>query len=184
VTFNAVHAGLDWLLALSPAAPVMLEISVGIIPPIAIALSIHLVMRLVSSVTARAGLSQTIDQLRDTAEELRADIAALEKQRSEAQTAISALQADIAKLERQREKAVNALHTVAAGHPKNGQVSDTVAPQTDTRAAAAARRRAKLATLLGDKTDISADTVKEWATRFNVSERTIQRDIKTLQEEG
>ncbi len=170
VVFNATHAGMDSLLAMSVYAPVVIAAFVGIVPPVAAALSLHLVVRLIRRVMTRATV---ITALRDA----EAQLAALSGQ-------ISALNTDIAALARKREALkteVADLRTekraiVAAKRSYIPGDMEALDEANATRRAIIQSRRATLQTLLQDETL----TISDIAARLGVSERTVQRDINAL----
>lgn len=157
----SIYSSHDILLS-SPIVRIVLKIGINSLPAIAIFTSIFLIMQLVSFTVKRKNLRHDLDEHRSLIDRLKTEITDLERQRNTAQTSIKSLRTKIALLQRQ-------------------QSIGTSDPKPDSRAAAAARRKAELSILLGDQTDIAPATIKEWAARFGVSERTIQRDIKELQ---
>lgn len=101
VLFNATHANLDRLLALHPLAPAFVSAFVGILPPIAAAFALHLLVRLLRRVLERVRLitglaeltarrnqleqqhaqrSALIEDLTGQADRLRAELAALRQE--------------------------------------------------------------------------------------------------------
>lgn len=173
VVFNATHAGLDSLLGLSPSAPVAIAAFVGIVPPIAAALSLHLVVRLIRRVMARAAVITVVrdaetqlSSLSGQLSDMETNIAALVRKRD-------ALKSEIAGLRTEKRAIVTPKRTYVPGD------MEALDEANATRRAAIQARRATLQTLLQD----NSLTLANIADRLGVSERTIQRDIEALRTE-
>ncbi|GIK37969.1 MAG: hypothetical protein BroJett011_18020 [Chloroflexota bacterium] len=115
VIFNAVHAGLANLLALHPLAPAVVAGVVGVLPPIAAAFALHLLVRLLRRVLERisviTGLTTLHEQLSQAAAELMrvktktaATLSELERQTADLTAKRDALQAELANLRREKRR--------------------------------------------------------------------------------
>jgi hypothetical protein len=80
VLFNAAHANLDRLLTLHPLAPALVAAFVGILPPIAAAFALHLLVRLLRRVLERVRLIAGLAELTGQADRLRTELAALRQE--------------------------------------------------------------------------------------------------------
>lgn len=177
VIFNATHAGLESLLAMSPFAPVILAAFVGILPPTAAAFALHLVVRLFRRVIARAMVVTAVS-------EAQSKLSTLKTQMADLTTSVDTLSARRDQLNREisdlkaRKKAVKRANADDS-HPFISGDMDALNDANATRQASIDARRAALRELMKDKTLLRADIAK----RLGVSERTIQRDIDALQPE-
>lgn len=117
VSFNAVHAGLTNLLTLHPLAPAVVAGVVGVLPPIAAAFALHLLVRLLRRVLERisviTGLVALREQLGQAAAELarvKAETAAtlieLERQMADLAAKRDTLQVELADLRRDKRREV------------------------------------------------------------------------------
>lgn len=70
VLFNALHASLDRLLALYPGAPLVIAAFVGVLPPVAAAFALHLLVRLLRRVLERVSLMASLAHLQQRQSEL------------------------------------------------------------------------------------------------------------------
>ncbi|MCQ3980229.1 MAG: hypothetical protein DPW09_42990 [Anaerolineae bacterium] len=115
VIFNAAHAGLTNLLALHSLAPAVVAGVVGVLPPIAAAFALHLLVRLLRRVLERisvmAGLAALREQASQAAAELtrvKAEAAAilveLERQTADLTAKRDALQTELAELRREKRR--------------------------------------------------------------------------------
>ncbi len=174
VVFNATHAGFDSLMAMSPYAPAVIAAFVGVIPPIAAALALHLVVRLIRRVMARAIIVTTVQDaeenlatLNTQISDLTVDIDALTQKRDR-------LQSDINSLRTEKQAIVKGKRPYIPGD------MDALDEANATRQAAINARRTTVTRLLQDK----SLTISDIAELLDVSERTIQRDIVALNEQS
>jgi len=174
VVFNATHAGFDSLMAMSPYPPAVIAAFVGVIPPIAAALALHLVVRLIRRVMARAIIVTTVQDaeenlatLNTQISDLTVDIDALTQKRDR-------LQSDINSLRTEKQAIVKGKRPYIPGD------MDALDEANATRQAAINARRTTVTRLLQDK----SLTISDIAELLDVSERTIQRDIVALNEQS
>ncbi len=137
VLFNATHAGLPHLLGLHPLAPLFVSGFVGILPPIAAAFALHLLVRLLRRVLERVSLLSNLAALETERNQLQA---ALEQDRAEVsaeRTRLTDLLADLtAKVETGRaELARLQQEKQQSGHARRPKGADT-SSATEARARA------------------------------------------------
>lgn len=117
VIFNAVHAGLTNLLAFHLLAPAVVAGVVGVLPPVAAAFALHLLVRLLRRVLERisviTGLAALREQVNQAAAELTrvkaeatATVAELERQAADLAAKRDALQTELADLRREKRQEV------------------------------------------------------------------------------
>lgn len=99
VLFNALHASLDRLLALYPSAPLVIAAFVGVLPPVAAAFALHLLVRLLRRVLERVSLMASLAHLQQRQSEL---TASLTQEQSRVAAEMERLQAQIADLAAKR----------------------------------------------------------------------------------
>lgn len=112
VIFNAVHASLTNLLALHSLAPAVVAGVVGVLPPVAAAFALHLLVRLMRRVLERISVVVGLTELRSQMSQVSADLAQvkaeaaatlveLERQTANLTAKRNALQAELAELRRE-----------------------------------------------------------------------------------
>lgn len=113
VIFNAVHAGLTNLLTLHSLAPAVVAGVIGVLPPVAAAFALHLLVRLLRRVLERIGVIAGLTALRDQMSQVSADLTRvkaeaaatrveLERQTADLTAKRNALQAELAELRREK----------------------------------------------------------------------------------
>lgn len=173
IIFNAIHAGLNSLLAMSPAAPVAIAAFVGIVPPIAAALSLHLVVRLIRRVMTRAAIITAVAESEAKLAALSGKLSQLEASVTTLTTRRDALKAEISGLRTDKRAIVTQKRTYIPGDMAALDEANA------TRRAIIQARRATLQELLQDKT-LSLDDI---AKRLGVTKRTVQRDLNALNDQ-
>jgi chorismate mutase len=115
VVFNAVHASLTNLLALHPLAPAAVSGFVGILPPIAAAFALHLLVRLLRRVLIRVSVLAGLADLRNQVSQAAANLARLQAEADAMRAALdhqiadltarrNALQSDLAELRKEKRR--------------------------------------------------------------------------------
>ncbi|GIK37605.1 MAG: hypothetical protein BroJett011_14380 [Chloroflexota bacterium] len=115
VIFNAVHASLSNLLALHPLTPVVVSGVVGVLPPVAAAFALHLLVSLLRRVLERVSVIAGLAGLRDQVNQVSADLAQakaeaeaglneLERQTVDLTAKRNTLQAELAELRKQKRR--------------------------------------------------------------------------------
>lgn len=115
VIFNAVHASLTNLLALHSLAPAVVAGVVGVLPPVAAAFALHLLVRLLRRVLERISVMAGLAELRQQMSQVAADLARvkaeaaatlveLERQTADLTAKRNALQAELTELRREKRR--------------------------------------------------------------------------------
>jgi len=95
VVFNATHAGLDELLVVWQYSPIAIAALVGILPPIAGAFALHLLVRLLRRVLERVSVIAAIGELAAQAQQARQDLRRTTEKLADLQTKRDALARDV-----------------------------------------------------------------------------------------
>ncbi len=170
VVFNATHAGMDSLLSISVYAPVVIAGFVSVVPPITAALSLHLVVRLIRRVMARAVVITAVQDAEAQLATLSDEMSRLENNITALVAKRNALKTEISDMRAEKRASVT---------PKGSYIPGDMAALDEanaTRRAAIQARRATLQKLLQDETL----TISDIAAQLGVTKRTIQRDINAL----
>jgi hypothetical protein len=101
VIFNAAHAGLDRLLVLGNPVPLAIAIFVGVLPPVAAAFALHLLVRLLRRILERVSLISSLAELNQQRSQL---AARLSEERQQAIAEIERLNSHLAELTTKRDQ--------------------------------------------------------------------------------
>ena len=139
VLFNATHASLEQLLALDPRAPLMVSGLVGILPPIAAAFALHLLVRLLRRVLQRVSLMSSAAALtakrNQLTTELERDRIAAEAERARLTKLVADLTAKAAALQAELDQLQHDPRKRQSSQPNRPDGAET-SLQTEARARA------------------------------------------------
>ncbi len=171
VIFNAVHASLTNLLTLHSLAPAGVAGVVGVLPPVAAAFALHLLVRLLRRILERISVITGLIELRNQMSQVSAD---LTRVKAEATAALAELERQTTDLTARR----NALQTELAELRREKRREALIDPDAPAQPSEAIIERARQ--MLAQRSDISGSELGRLLGRSESLGRRLKQQLNSL----